>query len=173
MKKKKGILGKVILAIIVLALIGAVFGSKDKEKSEAAIEPAQTAETAAEPVEAATEPAPEEPAETSAEQPVEQPAEEPAEQPATTPEGEISPELREFLESYEAFVDEYCEFLETYDSSDTAAALKALSLASKSADLSAKADDWKSQSMNDAETRYYIEVMTRIEAKLLKASQGL
>ena len=154
MKKKKGILGKVILAVIVLALIGAVFGGKDKPEDEPAPEPAQTAETTEEVV-----------AETPAE---------PTEEPETgTPEGEISPELSEFLESYEAFVDEYCEFLETYDSSDTAAALKALSLASKSADLSAKADEWKSQSMNDAETRYYIEVMTRIEAKLLKASYGL
>ena len=38
-------------------------------------------------------------------------------------------------------------------------------------ELAAKADEWNSKDLNDAETIYYLEVMNRVSIKLLKVSQ--
>ena len=108
---------------------------------------------------------------TGGEEPAETPAEEPAETEAPT--DGISPELKDFLNSYEAFMDEYCAFMESYDSSDAAALLKYSSLMAKYAEFAKKADEWNSRAMNDAETLYYVQVMNRVNEKLLKVSAGM
>lgn len=84
---------------------------------------------------------------------------------------QISPELKAFLDSYEAFVDEYVEFMEHYNASDFSQLAKYAQLLQKYTDFAAKADDWESKDLNDAETVYYMEVMNRVSVKLLKAAQ--
>lgn len=85
----------------------------------------------------------------------------------------ISQELKDFLDSYEAFMDQYCEFMKNYDSSDLSALTNYLSLMQQYSDFAAKADVWGDRDMTDAETIYYIEVLNRIEVKMLEAVQGM
>jgi hypothetical protein len=166
-KKKHPILGVIIALFVLIIIIGAL-GGGDKDKPE------KTAETAPEPVvaeevaEAPTEEPAEEPA---AEEPAEEPT--PDEEPAEAPADGISPELKDFLDSYEAFMDEYCDFMASFNSSDASALLQYSILMGKYADFSKKADEWNSREMNDAETLYYVQVMNRVNEKLLKVSSGL
>ena len=81
--------------------------------------------------------------------------------------GEVTPELKEFLDSYEAFVNEYCDFLDTYDENDATMLVKYTELVAKEKEFSDKADKYDEDEMSEADRNYYIEVMTRIEAKLL------
>ncbi|MBR0130297.1 MAG: hypothetical protein IJM08_03230 [Firmicutes bacterium] len=83
----------------------------------------------------------------------------------------ISPELKAFLESYESFMDEYCDFMEHYNASDFSQLAKYAELLQKYSDFAAKAEQWNSKDLNDAETIYYLEVMNRVSIKLLKVTQ--
>ena len=85
----------------------------------------------------------------------------------------ISPELKAFLDSYEACMDEYCDFMANYDASDLSQLSRYTELLSKYYDFAAKADEWGNRDMNKAETAYYLEVMNRVNDKLLKVSTSL
>jgi len=82
----------------------------------------------------------------------------------------VDPELKAFLDSYEAYMDEYCEFMETYDSSDTKMLLQYTEMMTKYADFTKKAEAYDSETMSAADSAYYLEVMTRINAKLAKVA---
>ena len=81
------------------------------------------------------------------------------------PEG-ISPELKEFLDSYEAYMDEYCEFMKTYDQNDVTQLAKYASLMKKYYEFSEKAEAWEEEEMTDEESLYYLKVMNRVNEKL-------
>lgn len=170
-KKKHPILTGILVLFVLLIVVGAL-GSKDsKSEPQKAAAPAP-AETTEEPLtDTSAQEVAEEPVETPLEEVAEDPVEEPSE--SESPTDGISPELKAFLESYEAFMDEYCAFMESYDSSDAAALLKYSALMAKYAEFTAKANEWDSREMNDAETLYYIQVMNRVNEKLLKVSAGL
>jgi hypothetical protein len=87
--------------------------------------------------------------------------------------GTVSPELKEFLDSYEQFMNEYCEFIESYDSSDLNALMKYTELMGKYADFSAKAESYDSSKMNTADEQYYIDAMARVEKRLIEASAAM
>ncbi len=83
----------------------------------------------------------------------------------------VDSELKEFLDSYEAFIDEYCDFMETYDSSDALMLIKYTEMMSKYADFAAKAEEYDSDDKMSSEDRnYYIEVLTRVNNKLEKVA---
>ena len=82
----------------------------------------------------------------------------------------VTPELKKFLDEYEAFVNDYCDFMETYDQSDTSAMMEYLSLLQKYADFAEAADAYDQDEMSDADLKYYLEVTTRIEKRLLEVS---
>ena len=77
------------------------------------------------------------------------------------------------MDSYEAFFDEYVEFMRKYqDSSNPAGMLMDYSsYMMKYADAMEKLDQIKSEDMTAQESAYYIEVMARIQKKLLEVSQ--
>ena len=54
----------------------------------------------------------------------------------------VTPELKEFLDSYESFIDEYCAFMEKYNAgkTDTSDLLEYTSLLEKEADFAQKSD---------------------------------
>ena len=85
----------------------------------------------------------------------------------------ISPELKDFLDSYEKFVDQYCAFLESYNASDFSQMLRYAELMTQYTDFAEKADAWNETELTDAETVYYVETLNRINVKLLKVSQKL
>ncbi len=85
----------------------------------------------------------------------------------------VDPKLKDFLDSYETFMDEYCEFMETANMSDAQALLEYAELMSKYADFAAKADAYDAETMSDADSTYYIEAMARINAKLAQTANSL
>ena len=105
------------------------------------------------------------------------------EEAAATPEatseqadnGEVDPAVREFCDTYEAFVDEYVAFMQRYNnaSSDEQAAMmndylvilqRYTEMAEKMDAMTDNEDTW-----NDATYLYYSEVMLRCSQKLLEA----
>lgn len=87
---------------------------------------------------------------------------------------EIRPEFREALDGYEAFFDEYCAFMQMYaaDQTDPELFVGYGQFMGRYADAMAGMETLDDGEMNDAETRYYIEVTSRISQKLLEASAG-
>ena len=84
----------------------------------------------------------------------------------------MRPEFKEALDSYEEFMDEYCEFMEEYaeNPADIKLLTKYAKFMSQYAETSEKIEAMDSSDMNDAETRYYIEVTSRVSQKLLETS---
>ena len=86
--------------------------------------------------------------------------------------GAVSPDVREMLDSYEAFMDEYIDFMQRYkDSGNTAAMMNDyLSYLQRYSDFIAKVNAVDSSSMSAADAAYYVEVTTRVSQKLLNAA---
>lgn len=103
-----------------------------------------------------------------------EPSEE-TEKSSAVSEDEIRPEVKEAIDSYEAWVDEYVEFLETYTNSDAVSQAKLLAdyaeYMGKLVEWEEKMDALDENDLTDAETKYYIEVMNRCNTKLLEAAE--
>lgn len=82
----------------------------------------------------------------------------------------VDPDLKAFLDSYEAYMDEYCDFMENYDANDLTMLTKYADMMTKYADFAEKADAYDSDTMSPADSAYYLEVMTRVNAKLAKVA---
>ena len=82
-------------------------------------------------------------------------------------------EFKEAMDSYEAFFDEYCNFIKTYATSDNPLALMNdyLKFMEKYEETMSKLDEIDEEELNDAELKYYTEVMMRINQKLYDAAQ--
>ena len=218
-KMKKHTLLKIIAAVVVLGMIGSVFGGRKSpdagQNGAAAVEESETAraetqaaeesplsdetavsETESVPMEAEAEAAAPETAQPptgeerasetaspetaraeagSTEVPAESTeaaaasTEVPAEDQDASADG-VTPELKKFLDEYEALMNDYCDFMETYDQSDTSAMMEYLSMLQKYADFVEAADAYDQDEMSDADLKYYLEVTTRIEKRLLEVS---
>lgn len=81
----------------------------------------------------------------------------------------IRPEVKEAIDEYEVFMNSYCDFMETYDESDTSALLKYLDVLAKYADAE---EDFAAleDELTDEETLYYVKVMNRVNERLLEIS---
>ena len=87
-------------------------------------------------------------------------------------ENTIRPEVKEAIDAYETFVDEYCEFMKKYsesDGTDLSILTDYFTFMSKLENYSAKMDAMEDD-LTDAEYRYYIEVLNRCNEKMLKAA---
>jgi len=82
----------------------------------------------------------------------------------------IRPEFKETMDGYEDFFNTYCEFIESYDSSDLASAAKYAELMTQYSETMESLNDWSSKDMSDEEYVYYTEVMGRINTRLAKVS---
>ena len=182
----KQLSNKKVTAIITLGVLGALTGcgnSVTPDVSEAStsprveysVEAASTPETVSvreteatqysTSVEAETQPA-------SSEVNTPEPTQEPAAESAETSE-EMRPEFKDAMDQYESFMNEYCDFMKKYTSSDGTDLSLLTDYAnymSKYAEVQKAFDAWDGQSMNTAETSYYIEVQARVSQKLLAAS---
>ena len=81
----------------------------------------------------------------------------------------MRPEFKEAMDSYEGFYDEYCAFMKQYSANPTDLTLlgKYIDMLTKLSEMDEKFEAWESTDMNDAELKYYLEVNSRIAAKLL------
>ena len=83
----------------------------------------------------------------------------------------VTPELKEFLDSYEEFMNEYCDFLDHYDSDDLSQLMEYTSLMQKYAEYAEKADAYDEKDMSNADLKYYIDVTSRIEKRLIDSME--
>lgn len=87
----------------------------------------------------------------------------------------IRPEVKAAIDSYEAFIDEYCEFMRKYKDSDDQLALVSdyMDYLKKLSEMGEKFDKMDSSDWTAAETAYYTEVMLRCQKKLLDAANAM
>lgn len=77
------------------------------------------------------------------------------------------------MDSYEAFYDEYCEFMKKYKANPTDLTLltQYTTMLTKLSDMNAKFKAWKSEDLNAEELKYYLEVSNRVMQKMLEVAQ--
>lgn len=92
----------------------------------------------------------------------------PAEEADSADTGDIRPEFKEAMDSYEAFFDEYVEYMQLYQSDPTnLELLTGLSdMLSRESEMIEQFDAWENEDLNAAEMAYYLEVQSRIYQKL-------
>ena len=92
-------------------------------------------------------------------------------QPSAAGDG-VSADLKDTLDSYEAFIDEYVAFMERYKNSDDTASmlLDYSSYLQKYTEVMNKIDALDTSSLSAADYAYYIEVTSRCSQKLINAS---
>jgi uncharacterized membrane protein YgaE (UPF0421/DUF939 family) len=96
----------------------------------------------------------------------------PATTDSTTDSGSVTPELKEFLDSYESFMDEYIAFMQKYNSSSDTLGMATdyAKMLAKYAEFSKKADAYNTDEMSAADAAYYLDVMNRVNKKLADAA---
>ena len=84
----------------------------------------------------------------------------------------IRPEFKSAMDSYEAFIDEYCAFMKKYseDPSDLGLLADYANYVKKYADAVKDFEALDNNEMNAAEAAYYVEVSARVSKKLLDAA---
>ena len=103
--------------------------------------------------------------------PQDQPA---AEASSAQSSGEVTPEFKEMMDSYEAFMNQYCDFMVKYTnatSSGDSATLLAMtadyaSLVQQELDWASKIDGVDESTLSPADDAYYLEVQGRVLKKL-------
>jgi hypothetical protein len=83
-------------------------------------------------------------------------------------EAAVTPEFKQAMDAYEAFFDDYVDFMKRYKADPTNMDLlnELSEMTSKEATMLKEFDDWNSKGMNYAEAAYYLVVHSRIYAKL-------
>lgn len=83
----------------------------------------------------------------------------------------ISPEFQAAMDSYEAFFNEYADFMKRYEDNPTDAELLAEmgDMFKREGEMLKEFDAWERDDLNTAELAYYLEVQGRIYAKLAEA----
>lgn len=158
-----------VALVVVVSLVGC--GGKKSDKTKEAAN-TQTEQTTQEQSASKQQPANEQPAQpqpTPQEQPAADAAAAVADAAAAVDETLIRPEFKEAMDSYEAFFDEYIDFMNRYKANPTNAELlmQSADMLTKEATMLKEFDDWeKTGDMTTAETAYYLEVHARIYEKL-------
>ena len=80
----------------------------------------------------------------------------------------MRPEFKEAMDAYEAFYDEYCDFMVSYQKNPTDIKLIAQygQLLTKMAEVNAAFEKWDKSDMNNEELKYYLEVSSRVMQRL-------
>ena len=93
------------------------------------------------------------------------------EKPQETPAADsgLRPEFKAAMDSYEAFYDDYCAFMEEYNRnpSDLKLLAEYAGMMGKLSDMNEKFEEWEGEDLNSEELAYYVEVNSRVSRKLL------
>ena len=85
---------------------------------------------------------------------------------------EVDPDLKAWLDAYEAFMDSYVDFMLEYADADAADAAAMLAdyaqMMAEYAELAAELEEWDTDEMSAADLAYYLKVTARVEARLLE-----
>ncbi|NHM14632.1 DUF6591 domain-containing protein [Xiamenia xianingshaonis] len=97
-----------------------------------------------------------------------------AETAASVVSGGVTPEFKETMDGYEAFFDEYCEFMQAYNDGSPTAEMIAeyASMMTRYAETTAKVEAIDEGSLSTADYAYYVEVMARVDQKLLTVADS-
>ena len=168
-KKRKSIFKRWwfwVLAVIVIAGIAGRPGAKMQTKPTVS----QTVPAATSAPKATARPTAAPTAESKAE-----PTGKPTPEPQTTvAENEIRLEVKEALDSYEAYMDEYIAFMERYKAADATDMVAMMGdytdMLSRYSEFAEKIDALGESELTNAELAYYLEVTNRVSQKLLNAA---
>ncbi len=168
-KKRKSIFKRWwfwVLAVIVIAGMAGRSGAKTQTKpTERQSAPAATSapQATARPNAAPT-----------AEPEAEPTAEPTPETQTAAAENEIRPEVKEFLDAYEACMDEYVEFMQKYLNADPTSMVSMMgdyySILARYTEFAEKIDAFDESELTNAELAYYLEVTNRVSQKLLSVA---
>ena len=155
-----------VLAVIVIAGLAGRSGAKTQAKPAAR----QTAPAATSAPKTTPKPTAAPTAEPEAE-----PTEEPTPEPQTAvAENEIRPEVKEFLDAYEACMDEYVAFMQKYLNADPTSMVSMMgdyySILARYTEFAEKIDALDESELTNAELAYYLEVTNRVNQKLLRVA---
>ena len=155
-----------VLAVIVIAGLAVRSGVKAPTKPTAR----QTAPAAASAPQATARPTAAPTAKPTAE-----PTEEATPEPQTAAaENEIRPEVKEFLDAYEACMDEYVDFMQKYLNADPTSMVSMMgdyySILARYTEFAEKIDAFDESELTNAELAYYLEVTNRVSQKLLRVA---
>ena len=95
--------------------------------------------------------------------------EEKSQEEAPAADSGLRPEFKAAMDSYEAFYDDYCAFMEEYNRnpSDLKLLAEYADMMGKLSDMNEKFEEWEGEDLNDEELAYYVEVNSRVSRKLL------
>ena len=85
----------------------------------------------------------------------------------------IRPEFQQAMDSYEAFFDEYCDFMQRYsesDGTDLGMLADYADMMEQYAQVTSDFSNWNSDDLTTAELSLYLDVQTRVNQKLLELS---
>ncbi len=85
----------------------------------------------------------------------------------------IDPDFKEAMDSYEAFMSDYVDFMKKYMAApgDVSLLMDYADYMSKYSDFVEDFEKWENEEMNTAETAYYIDVQARVNKKLLEIAE--
>ena len=85
--------------------------------------------------------------------------------------GDVSPDFKETMDNYEAFIDDYVAFLEKYENSDDVSGMltEYTTYVAKFTTVMSELDAISEEELSDADALYFTEVSTRIYQKLMGA----
>lgn len=86
--------------------------------------------------------------------------------------GGVTPAVKEAMDSYESFMNKYCDFMEKYtaDGAPTSMLTDYLKMMSEYSETTKKLDDMDQSTWTDADMQYYLEVMNRVNQRLASVS---
>ena len=90
------------------------------------------------------------------------------EEPAPAGDSDIRPEIKDAIDTYEEFFNEYVDFMKSYDASDISALSDYLSFLQEYTEYMQKLDDLENEDLTDAETIYLTQATLRIDQRLLE-----
>lgn len=109
------------------------------------------------------------PAETQAPEPTQEPEPTQAQAEAVS-EDAVRSEIKEAIDSYEEFFNQYADFMESYDASDLSALTEYLSMVQQYTETMEKLDAMEDADLTAAELAYYTQAMLRIDQRLLEVA---
>lgn len=162
----KTIIKFVIIAIVLLAVLKACFGKDDKPEPKYEDSKVVEKKEDPKPVEEQPQEVIEEPETESEPEVEEEPQEEVVDQNA------IRPEFKKSMESYEAFFDEYIEFMSSfkYEDAGLSALAKYTEFLTKYEKAMSEMDKIDESELTDAEDKLFLETQLRINNKLAEAA---
>ncbi len=85
----------------------------------------------------------------------------------------LSKEFKDAMDSYESFMNEYIDFMKKYQANSTDLSLlnQYATIMQKYSEQVEAFDEWESEDMSTEEAKYYIDVQTRVNKKLLDIAQ--